>query len=247
VRLLAAAFTLVLAVGGVAHPRPVWGAAGVGDAGFAPLARTDGNAGAGASPSPCADSKYSLLAPVGYRWRTPLRWSFRSSSVPLGLSASSVLSVIQRAFANVTSERNDCGRGDLVSATSSYLGTTTVKPSVTANGQCGDPDGRSIVGFGTLNGYYAGYTCIWWRDGAIVEADMRLGSNTAWALSSAGCANELMMESLVTHEVGHAFGLAHVNESTHGRLTMSTYIDGLCENQEATLGDGDMDGLEALY
>jgi hypothetical protein len=245
-RLITAVFAFVFALGVVAHPSPAAGSAGIGDAGFAPLARTDGNAGAGASPSPCADSKYGLLAPVGYRWRTALRWSFRSSSVPVGLSATSVLSVIQRAFANVTGARNDCGRSDAVSATSSYLGTTSVKPSVTANGQCGDADGRSVVGFGALNGYYAGYTCIWWQDGAIVEADMRLGSNTDWALSS-DCANQLMMEALVTHEVGHAFGLAHVNESTHGRLTMSTYIDGLCENQEATLGLGDIYGLESLY
>ena len=66
-------------------------------------------------------------------------------------------------------------------------------------------------------------------------------------LGGQAAANELMMEALVTHEVGHAFGLAHVGEGNHGRLTMSVYIDGLCENQEATLGLGDMKGLEALY
>lgn len=76
---------------------------------------------------------------------------------------------------------------------------------------------------------------------------MRLDTGTPWALSLAGCSGELMMESLVTHEVGHAFGLGHVGESKHGRLTMSVYIDGLCENQEATLGRGDVLGLEALY
>ena len=55
------------------------------------------------------------------------------------------------------------------------------------------------------------------------------------------------MEALVTHEVGHAYGLGHVGEANHGRQTMSTFIDGLCENQEATLGRGDVLGLRDLY
>ena len=49
------------------------------------------------------------------------------------------------------------------------------------------------------------------------------------------------------YEAGHAFGLGHVGEPKHGRLTMSVFIDSLCENQEATLGFGDLRGLEALY
>jgi hypothetical protein len=157
------------------------------------------------------------------------------------------LTVIRRAFANVTGARNDCGRPDAVSATNRYLGTTALKPAVTSSGRCGTPDGHNVIGFGPLGGYYAGYTCIWWAGGAIVEADMRLDTDSRWALSAPSCANELMMEALLTHEVGHAYGLAHVGESNHGRLTMSVYIDGLCESQEVTLGLGDLKGLEALY
>jgi Matrixin len=222
-------------------------AAGAGDAGFAPAGIATGGTGAGASPSPCADGKYNFLAPGGGHWKKTLNWSFRASSVPAGLSASAALATIKRAFHNITNARNDCGRTDNVSATSRYLGTTTRKPQVTSNGGCGSPDGHSVVGFAPLGGGYAGYTCIWWQGNEIVEADMRLDSNTAWATSTSSCFNELMLEALVTHEAGHAFGLAHVGENTHGRLTMSVYIDGLCENQESTLGLGDMKGLEALY
>ena len=221
--------------------------AGAGDKGLRPAAATGGSAGSGSSVSPCADGKYNFLAPSGTRWRHTLDWSFRAASVPSGLSTSGVLDVIKRAFSNVTGARNDCGRADSVSATSRYLGSTSLKPAVTSSGSCGQPDGHNVVGFAPLGGYYAGYTCIWWSNGSIVEADMRLDTGTRWALSSSGCSNELMMEALVTHEVGHAFGLAHVGEGSHGRLTMSVYIDGLCENQEATLGLGDMRGLEALY
>jgi len=223
------------------------GASGAGDTGLAPRTGAAGRIGSGSSPSPCADGKYNFLAPAGSRWRQPLKWQFRASSVPAGLSSTPVLRAIKRAFNNVTGARNDCGRTDRVSATSEYLGTTSRKPAVTSAGSCGARDGHNVVGFASLGGGYAGYTCIWWNGDKIVEADMRLDSGAAWAVSRSSCNNELLLEALVTHEAGHAFGLAHVGESNHGRLTMSVYIDGLCENQESTLGLGDMKGLEALY
>jgi hypothetical protein len=205
-----------------------------------------GSVGAGSSPSPCSDGKYNFLGPSSH-WQQPLRWSFRASSVPGGYSPSSVLATIKRSFNNVVGARNDCGRPDNISATHTYLGTTSRRPNVTSTGGCGTPDGYNVVGFAPLDGYYSGFTCIWWIGNEIVEADMRLDSDTAWALSASTCANELMMEALVTHEAGHAFGMAHVGEANHGRLTMSVYIDSLCENQESTLGLGDLKGLEALY
>jgi hypothetical protein len=106
----------------------------------------------------------------------------------------------------------------------------------------------NVVAFAPLDNFYAGFTCIWW-DGHhhIYEMDMRLDPSQAWATSMSGCNGGLLLEALITHEAGHGFGLAHVSETQHGRLTMSTYIDGFCENQESTLGWGDLRGLQALY
>jgi hypothetical protein len=199
-----------------------------------------------AARTACGDSAYKFLGPAA-AWTQPLRWAFRASSTPAGLSSSAVLAEIKKAFRNVTTSRNDCGLADQVSATSTYLGATSRKPGVSSSGTCQGQDGYNVVGFGSLGGYYSGYTCIWWIGDEIVEMDMRLDTDTQWALSLSGCQGELVMESLVTHEVGHAFGLAHVSETKHGRQTMSVYIDDLCENQEATLGRGDVLGLQALY
>ena len=73
------------------------------------------------------------------------------------------------------------------------------------------------------------------------------GDEPNHAATFRSASNEYMLEPVVTHEVGHAYGLDHVGEINHGRLTMSIFIDGTCENQESTLGLGDMKGLEALY
>ena len=196
------------------------------------------------SPPPCSDTKYNLIGP---KWKSTLKWAYKSSTTPAGLTTSAVLTVLKRAFNNITTERNDCGRTDRVSATSSYLGATTRGIGVTKAGACGSADGHNTVGFGALPAGYLALTCVRSIGTSITEIDIRLATAGQWALTAAGCFNEFMLEPVVTHEVGHAYGLNHVGETNHGRLTMSTFIDGTCENQESTLGLGDMKGLEALY
>lgn len=191
-----------------------------------------------AVPSPCRDNAYRLS---GGRWTRTLKWSFRASSTPAGLSRSSALSVIKRSFGNITRARNDCGRADRVGASASYLGTTSAKA------RCNSMDGRNVVGFKSLPADVLARTCWWVTGGRIVEADIQINSSYRWATSLSGCRGQPMLEAVMTHEVGHAFGMGHVGEGKHGRLTMSRYLDGLCNNQEATLGVGDMLGLEKLY
>jgi len=196
------------------------------------------------SPAPCSDTKYNLIGP---KWKSTLKWSYKSSTTPAGLTTSAVVQVLKRAFNNITTENNDCGRPDRVSATSSYLGTTSNGLGVTKAGACGSSDGHNTVGFGALPAGYLALTCVRSLGTSITEIDIRLATAGQWALSFAGCFNEYMLEAVATHEVGHAYGMDHVGEANHGRLTMSVFIDGTCENQESTLGLGDMKGLEALY
>ena len=196
------------------------------------------------SPAACSDTKYNLIGP---KWKSTLRWSYKSSTTPAGLTTAAVVQVLKRAFNNITMEHNDCGRTDRVSATWSYLGTTSNGLGVTKAGACGSSDGHNTVGFGALPAGYLALTCVRSVGTSITEIDIRLATAGHWALAAAGCFNDYMLEPVVTHEVGHAYGLGHVGETKHGRLTMSTFIDGTCENQESTLGLGDMKGLEALY
>lgn len=201
---------------------------------------------ANAAPAPCDDRAYTLL---GGRWNEPLGWLYQSSSTPSSLGSSAVLTVLKRSFDNITGARNDCGLADTVSATSSYLGATGFAPSVTKRGRCAARDGHSVVGFGPLPSGILAVTCVRSNGtGRMTEADIRVNSNIDWALSVSTCSFfEELLEPTMTHEIGHAYGLGHVSESKHGRLTMSTTSDGPCSNAESTLGLGDVRGLRHLY
>lgn len=204
-------------------------------------------AAAPSAPGPCNDSAYSLL---GGKWKQTLNWSYQSSSTPGELNASAVLTVIKRSFDNITGARNDCGLADQVSATSNYLGSTAAKPNITKRGRCGVKDGQNVVGFGPLPSDTLAVACIHYgSNNRIIEADIRMNSNFGWALTPATCNpwQHQLLEPTMTHEIGHAFGLGHVGERRHGRLTMSTNSDGSCANGETTLGLGDVRGLRHLY
>ncbi len=207
--------------------------------------------GVAASPGPCKDVKHAL---IGFKWAGAWAWRFRASSTPLGLRKTTVESQLRAAARSITTARNDCGLPDRVNARAVYLGRTQARPSVRSDGGCGGLDGQNVVGFGPLPGFIAGLTCTTYTvpsrgRGHAIESDVLLNKRLAWALQRATCspgASEVMLRSVATHEFGHVFGLGHVRESTHGRLTMSEAI-GPCDGSAFTLGRGDVLGLERLY
>jgi hypothetical protein len=197
------------------------------------------NGKVGVSPGPCQDNAFKLL---GGRWTKTYEWSFKKSSTPSGLNRKTVKNVLVRSFNNLVNANNDCGLPDNVSATHSFKGTTSRSPN------CNRRDGFNVVGFGRMSRGVLAVTCFWMSGGRIVEADMKINNRERWALSASSCSGDMpMLEATITHEAGHVFGLDHIGERRHGRLTMSPFIDGPCNNNEATLGWGDIRGLEQIY
>jgi hypothetical protein len=196
------------------------------------------------SPPPCQDRAYNL---TGSWWRTTVDWWFRSSSTPSNLSHDAARKAIKSGASHITHAFNDCGRADHVSATGHYAGSTSISPNIGSDSTCQNPDGRNVVGFGDLLGSQLALTCWWFRGSTTVEADMKVNRHDfRWTTTTAGCSDQYMVQAVATHEFGHVFGLAHVSQSSHGNLTMSTSMFA-CDNSPSTLGLGDMLGLEARY
>jgi matrixin len=203
------------------------------------------SAGSASLDNPCKESAYTF---DGSRWNRAYRWYFSARTRPSGLKVRAVESALKRAVANVTHSDNNCRLADRVSASAAYRGRTRARPNVGGDSTCGKPDGKSEVGFGKLAPGQLGLTCYWTRNDHSVEADVKLNkANYSWYVKQpSSCLKQWSIEAVATHEFGHAFGLNHVSELTDGALTMSPLILA-CQQQEVTLGLGDVRGLRALY
>jgi hypothetical protein len=181
------------------------------------------------------------------KWNQQYNFYIKSSTFPSNVDGDATISDLRAAATNIVRGDNDCNIAADVPATAAYQGTTSTSPNITTSGGCGTKDGKNVVDFGTLPSGYLAMTCWWSSNGYIVEADLRLNkASYGWVTNTTGCSNKWMIEAVATHEFGHAFGLNHVSESSHGKLTMSTTINA-CQNTESSLGLGDVRGLESKY
>ncbi|HJP66207.1 MAG TPA: matrixin family metalloprotease [Actinomycetota bacterium] len=210
------------------------------------------SAGAGASTSspttplsPCSDSHYSTYSS---KWTKTYEWSFKISSTPSEVHQDNAESALKHAAGNITGADNDCGMGDTIDAHYHYLGTTSTGSNVTSSGGCGSSDGKNVVEFGTLPSTMLALSCWWFSGSSTTSGDLRLNrSSFLWVANiGSACSNKFGIEAVGTHEFGHIFGMAHVSEATDGYLTMSPTIYP-CQSSEATLGRGDIVGLETKY
>ncbi|MEO8700933.1 MAG: matrixin family metalloprotease [Kofleriaceae bacterium] len=82
-------------------------------------------------------------------------------------------------------------------------------------------------------------------DAQLVDADIVLNANDfVWTTDPTSCANEYDVESAVTHELGHALGLAH--SIGHPEATMFATGDA-CDVAKRDLSADDTEGLDELY
>ncbi len=201
-------------------------------------------------PAPCADDHYNNLDRKVY---ADLKWYFNPRTIPGELSRKGAKRAIQRGTANVTGVHDSCGIPDRVPYRMVYQGATRARAQLDAGGNCSGNDTDTVVSFGTLPQSAMAVTCTITHDEGshddrVKWSDIKLNkAHFNWTTRSRSCKGRYDVESTITHERGHTFGLAHVSESDHGNLTMSDRSNGPCQSSERSLGRGDARGLNNKY
>ena len=224
-----------------------------------------GSTGSGL-PDECADDAHSYLHTTTGKFMKvydSYDWYFNANSTPSYMSVADAEASLNSAADRIAHTTNNCGAGDLNPKPVNYLGRGNfgiqVGTDADATTACSaNPDGRSVVLFGALTSTHnvIAMTCSWFvgttstQSVNIVESDIRidnnLGTGHTWWFYGDPCSDDYSLTAVVTHEMGHAFGLDHVSETTHGELTMSTHT-AFCDTSGATLGYGDYKAIDDLY
>jgi hypothetical protein len=203
------------------------------------------------APRECRDDAFT---DTDFRENTGLSYTFARSTTPPELKAAVAEWEIVRGGENITSTRNRCGLGDRVPVELTYLGDSDNRADIGDRAECSGNEGTSEVSFGNLPGGILAVACTVRAINPagydeVFESDVEVNKNDfTWTArpKQRSCRNRYDLQAVMTHERGHTFGLEHVGERAHGRLTMSTRINS-CSNAERTLGRGDVLGLGQKY
>lgn len=113
-------------------------------------------------------------------------------------------------------------------------------------------DGKNIVAWGRISSSALGVTYIWYypATGQVAELDTILNQKYLWTWSggNANCSyfNSYDAQAILTHEIGHWFGLDDHYTEEYFYNTMYGYGH-KADAKAVTLTNGDISGLEAIY
>lgn len=180
---------------------------------------------AGASVSPAGEVTAAYV-PNPYSWPSHrATWSYNAAGAPAGLAGA------QAALAAATATWNHAG-ADFQFADGSATSAGT--------GAChGTTDGRNTVGWSAQPDAVLAITCAWYGGGAATEFDMEF--DPAWEWTTAA-PMRFDLQSVATHEFGHALGLAH--SPLGGTVMYASYAAG---TDVRSLTADDIAAVVALY
>jgi len=205
----------------------------------------------------CSENAYNWEGPFWANTGTPTdAWYYNESTASrAGLTVSATESDIRQANTNLTRGINNCGWSEgAFGVRGAFQGNTSKYANINSASACTSnfPDGQNTVSWGSFDSNHSGalaYTCYNWHTDAngypvMTEADTYLGSNRNIVDTfPANCSNRYDLQSVMTHEWGHAYGMAH--ESSGGDEVMYPY-ESPCHLRRH-LGGGDYSGMAGLY
>ena len=186
--------------------------------------------GASTGQKSAAVSKFKYMFGAPARWPGVMRWRYNHANAPAPFSSAKD-AVIQQIVAESAKWTAVCG------VQIAYDGETTAVPKTLA---AGGPDGVSVIGWQKPDMGISGATYAWYETNGstgltLVDADMML--DPAYVTTTA------QLTSTVSHEWGHAIGLAHSNLE---RTLMSGPPDSAYTNY-TSLAPDDVHGCRCLY
>ncbi len=150
-------------------------------------------------------SKFQLEFAPSARWAAPMRWKYNHANAPAELAGAKA-AIIAQLQATLDKWTSQCG------ATYQYEGETTTAPNtlIPDPSSGNQPDGSSVVGWGSLEPDFGAWTYVWYAmagtQRVLIDADITLNIANVRSLGD--------IDRLMTHEWGHALGLAHSNIAT---------------------------------
>lgn len=164
----------------------------------------------------------------GYSWAGgSTTWGYDATGKPGGLSGDA------QAMANGANAWNGIGANWMFAGGGgSTAGTGACQGS-------GGRDGQNTVGWGAQSGSTLAVTCTWYSGSTAVEFDMEFDPDWNW---TTGSSITVDLESVATHEFGHALGLGHSSFSS--AVMYASYSVG---TNKRTPTQDDIDGVIAKY
>lgn len=181
-------------------------------------------------------------APAG--WTLPSSWTYNlnSSSVPASVGGNYLPTIASNAFS---------------AWTSALGGKVTVSKGANTSATRAVRDYQNIIAWGRTSGSALAVTYTWYNTTTkkAVEIDTIMNLKFPWAWSDPAswgsqptCAynNVYDAQNILTHELGHTFGLDDHYTSSYANNTMYGY-GSKTETKKNTLTQGDIAGVQALY
>jgi len=211
-----------------------------------------------ASPDPaCRENAFKYEGPLWANSGTPTdAWFYNESTASRAhLAVSATTSDIKQAATNMTHGINNCGFAEgTFGVRSVFKGNTGKFANLTSSAKCSSkfPDGQNTMSFGPFDSSHPNtlaVTCFAWKTDsngteAMVEADTYIGSNRHMVDKfPSHCTNSFDLQSTMTHEFGHAFGMDHETSGTHEVMYP---FESPCALRRH-LGGGDWSGMAGLY
>lgn len=178
-------------------------------------------------PSDREQPDYVLGSSSQFWTSKQLNWYYNPSNQPANLTTEQVVNALKVSAARWAGMCN---------ISFNYRGTTTTRPVL--NGTSSQVDGINVVGWDWLtgsDGAYSALTQTWWSGGSLMDADVVMNLSQSWTATE--------VEGIMTHEWGHAIGLAHSNVSA-SVMFASPYHS---VSYMRTLRGDDANGCAALY